>query len=597
MRISGGGTAEKLDRSGKDGMLQINRITDARGRETVSPALDGVHGSRIAAAMKQSYVIGLDFGTLSGRALLVNAADGEELAEAVFAYPHGVMDETLPCGRVLPPKFALQHPEDYLEVLKRTVPEVLRTAGVRAEEIAGVGVDFTASTVLPVDGEGVPLCMKPEYVNEPHAYVKLWKHHAAQPQADEINALARERCETWLEDYGGSISCEWLLPKLLELLRGAPELYARTARFTEAGDWLSLVLTGEETHSAAFAGYKALWNAETGYPSDDFLTALDPRLHGAVGKMLSGRIVPVGGRAGVLCRAGAELCGLAAGIPLAVPMIDGHAAMPALAITGEGDLMMVIGTSCNQFVHSRTRRSIPGICGHVRGGVIPGMDTYEAGQACAGDAFDWFVQNAVPVAYAEEARRRGVSMHQVLRERAMRLSPGESGLLALDWLNGNRCLLGNTGLSGMMLGMTLRTRPEDMYRAWIESVAYGSRMILEQFEAGGIPVRRICAGGGIAQKDEMLMQIYADVLGREICAAGSSQASALGSAVYAAAAAGIYPTVEEAARKMAKPPARVYKPKEGHHAVYNRLYAEYCTLHDYFGKGQNKVMERIRGDM
>lgn len=568
-------------------MKDLNKKPNTCEHKTASSACS-------AEAEKRKYVIGLDFGTLSGRAILVNAADGEELAEAVFAYPHGVMDTTLPGGTPLPPKFALQHPGDYLEVLRRTVPEVLREAGVQAEEIAGIGMDFTACTALPTDKAGVPLCMKPEYANEPHAYVKLWKHHAAQPQANEINELAKVRGEAWLEDCGGDVSCEWLLPKLLELLRKAPELYDKAERFTEAADWLSLVLTGEETRSASFAAYKALWNAETGYPSDAFLTALDPGLHGAAEKMLAGRIVPVGERAGLLSQTGAELCGLPVGTPLAAPMIDGHAAMPALAVTEEGDLMMVIGTSCNQFVHSRTRRSIPGICGHAYSGVIPGMDTYEAGQACAGDAFDWFVQNAVPTAYEEEAKRRGVSVHQVLRERAARLAPGESGLLALDWLNGNRCLLGNTELSGMMLGITLQTKPEELYRAWIESVAYGSRMILEQLETGGISVRRICAGGGIPQKDGMLMQIYADVLGKEISVAGSGQACALGSAIYAAVAAGIYPTVEEAARKMAKPPTQIYTPNEEHRKAYNRLYAEYCTLHDYFGRGQNRVMERLR---
>ena len=539
------------------------------------------------------YVIGLDFGTLSGRALLVRAEDGAEIADAVMEYPHGVMEEFLPDGTSLPQKFALQHPADYIEVLRTVVPEVLRRAGAEPCEVAGIGIDFTACTMLPVDEKGMPLCMKPEFEHEPHAYVKLWKHHAAQGEADAVNALAKEHGEEWLTRYGGQISGEWMLPKILETLHRAPEVYRSAARFTEAADWLSWVLIGSESHSAAFAGYKGLWCEKTGYPSDAFLCALDPSLHGIVGTKLSEKIVPVGGIAGRLGSAGAELLGLPAGIPLAVPVIDGHAAMPAVGVTGEGDLLMVIGTSCNQFVHSAAERMIPGICGHVMSGVIPGLDTYEAGQACTGDGFDWFVRNCVPADYTAEAERRGINIHRLLREKAERLRPGESGLIALDWLNGNRCLLGNTSLSGMMLGMTLRTKPEEIYRAWIEATAYGCRMISEQFEAYGGPVNRICACGGIALKDRMLMQIYADVLGKEICVADSRQACALGSAVYAAVAAGIYRTVPEASAHMAKPATTVYSPDAGRQDVYNGLYREYRVLHDYFGRGENAVMERL----
>lgn len=539
------------------------------------------------------YVIGIDFGTLSGRALLVDAENGSELAEAVSDYRHGVMDRSLPDGQPLPPGFALQHPADYPEVLRTTVRQVLEQAGVGAQEVAALCIDFTACTLLPVDRDGVPLCMKKEWEHEPHAYVKLWKHHAAQPEADAINALAKSRGETWLADYGGTLSCEWALPKILEVLRHAPEVYAATDRFTEAGDWLSRVLTGQETHSAIFAGYKATWNARSGYPSDAFFTALDPRLTGIVGTKLSENILPVGGVAGVLSAAGAELTGLPAGLPLAVPMIDGHAAMPAMHITGEGEMMLVVGTSSAHMINAAAGMQIPGICGYVENGVIPGYATYEAGQACVGDGFAWFIRNCVPADYAAAAAREGKDLHAFLRERAEKLRPGESGLIALDWLNGNRNILINSRLSAMMLGMTLSTRPEEMYRAWIEATAYGTRRIIERYEEYGVKIGRICAGGGIARKDAMLMQIYADVTGKEIRVAGTRQAGALGSAMYAAVAGGIYPDVRAASDRMAPPDAGFYRPIPENRAAYETLYREYRILHDYFGRGANRVMERL----
>ena len=544
--------------------------------------------------MKQ-YVIGIDFGTLSGRAILVDAENGAEIAEATHVYPHGVMDEALPSGRKLPPMFALQHPADYLEALSNTVPRLLEQTGVSPVQVAGIGIDFTASTVLPVNGDGTPLCMLPEFEGEPHAYVKLWKHHASEPQANEINALARERGEAWLNSYGGSVSCEWMIPKILEVLQNAPEVYARTDRFTEAGDWITRVLTGNETHSAVFAGYKACWSAESGFPSNDFFKALDPRLSGIVGSKICAHVNPIGEIAGKLNARGAELLGLPEGIPVALPMIDGHAAMPALGVTDVGELVIVIGTSCNLFVNSRTCPEIDGICGKVRDGVYPELYTYEAGQACCGDIYEWFVQNCVPAAYEREAGARGINLHKLLREKAMKLRPGESGLIALDWHNGNRCIIGNTFLSSMMLGMTLQTKAEEIYRAWIEATAFGSRVIMEQLEKGGVEIHTVYAGGGIASKDEMMMQIYADVLGKEIRIAASKQAGALGSTIYAAVAAGIYPDIASAVRCMTRPCTRVYTPDPENQALYQKLYEEYVTLQDYFGRGGNAVMERLKG--
>ncbi len=543
----------------------------------------------------KKYLIGIDYGTLSGRTVLVDAATGEELAESVLSYAHAVMDEALPCGKKLPAQYALQHPADYLEVLKTTVPDVLGQAGVSPADVAGMGIDFTACTVLPVDEEMKPLCFDPAFAEEPHAYVKLWKHHAAQPHADEITALAAERGEAWLPIYGGKISSEWALPKILQVLREAPEVYEKTARFLEAADWLSVVLTGEETHSAAFAGYKALWNADSGYPSNEFLTALDPKLDGIVGTKLSTKVCGMDQIAGRLSKEGAAMIGLCEGTPLALPMIDAHAAMPALNLTGDGDLMMIVGTSTCHILNSTLKKNVEGICGYVKDGVIPGFYTYEAGQAAVGDIFDWFVKNNVPADYAAEAAERGINLHKLLREKASKLKAGESGLLALDWLNGNRSVLVNANLTGVLLGVTLQTKPEEIYRAWIEATAFGTKMILDAYEKNGITVNTICAAGGIAQKDEMMMQIYADVTGKDIRIGGSTQAGALGSAIYASVAAGLYGNVSEAAAKLSKADKCVYHPIPENQKVYAKLFEEYRTLHDYFGRGANGVMERLRG--
>ncbi len=537
----------------------------------------------------KTYTIGLDYGTLSGRCVLVDCASGRELAEAVCAYPHGVMDDTLPGGEKLPPLYALQHPEDYLQVLRTTVREVLTKTDVAPEQVVGVGIDFTACTVLPVDETGTPLCLNPAYAGERHAYVKLWKHHAAQPEADELNALAEQRGEEWLDIYGGRISSEWMLPKVLEILRDAPEIYAKTARFMEAGDWIVSTLVGKEIHSISFAGYKGLYHNDR-YPSNDFMVALDKGLDGIVGTKISENIVDFTAPAGVLCEVGAELTGLNPGTVVAVPQIDAHAAMPALQITAAGELMLIMGTSACQIVNAKVGQDVKGICGYVKDGVIPGLYTYEAGQAAVGDIFDWFVKNCVPAAYQTEADDRGINLHALLTEKAEKLAVGETGLVALDWLNGNRSVLDDSGLSGLILGLTLGTKPEHIYRALLESTAFGTKMILDALQ---FPIQVIKVAGGIANKNALLMQIYADVLNQPIGICQSTQAGALGSAIYAAVAAGVYPDFGAAAKAMGTPVSKYYYPNPENYAAYQKLYEEYVQLHDYFGRGGNNVMKRL----
>jgi L-ribulokinase len=548
---------------------------------------------------RDKYAIGVDYGTESGRAVLVNVTTGEEVAAAVHPYGDGVIDEHLPgSDEPLPPDFALQNPQDYVEVLKETIPAVLREGGADPEDVIGIGTDFTACTMLPIDEAGNPLCMKPEWRDNPYAWVKIWKHHAAQPEANRLNEIARQRGETWLDLYGGKISSEWLFPKIWETLNHAPQVYEAADRYLEAADWIVLQLTGEEKRNSCTAGYKAIWNKQRGYPSDDFFATLNPRLRNVVDEKLSRNIYPLGQRAGGLTPAMAALTGLEPGIAVPVGNVDAHVAVPASTVVEPGQLVAIMGTSTCIMLLGEEERIVEGMCGVVEDGIVPGFFGYEAGQSCVGDHFAWFVENHAPPAYHEEARRRGLNVHQLLEQKAAQQKPGEHGLVALDWWNGNRSILVDVDLTGLLIGATLATRPEDIYRALIEATAYGARVIIESFDNSGVAVNEIVACGGLPGRNKLLMQIYADVTGREIKVAGTDQAGALGSAMFAAVAAGEevggYGSIFEAAKRMARLQEVVYKPVPAHKAVYDQLFAEYLTLHDYFGRGRNDVMKRLK---
>jgi len=549
--------------------------------------------------LAEKYSIGIDFGTLSGRAVLVEVGTGNIIAAAVKEYTHGVMDEYLPDGKTrLGPDWALEHPADYLEVLSETIPAVLKESGVGAENVIGLAIDFTACTMLPVDKSGTPLCMKEEYKTNPHAYVKLWKHHAAQYEANRLNEIAAERGEKFLGRYGGKTSSEWLFPKIMQILDEAPGIYDVADRFIEAGDWVTMQMTGNERRNSCAAGYKALWSKREGYPSKEFFKALDPRLENVVEDKLSADIYPLGGKAGELTLEMAELTGLKAGTAVGIANVDAHVAVPSLGITEPGKMLMIMGTSTCHMVLGTEEKILPGMCGVVEDGILPGFFGFEAGQSCVGDHFQWFTENCIPAAYMDEAGRRGISIHKLLREKASKLKVGESGLIALDWWNGNRSVLVDVDLTGLIIGCTLQTKPEEIYRALIEATAYGTNMIIETFENSGVKIDELYACGGIAEKDEMMMQIYADVTNREIRISGSPQAVALGSAMFGTVAAGKarggYDSIFEAAKYMSKVKETYYKPNASNVEAYKKLYAEYKLLHDYFGRGQNDVMKRLK---
>ncbi|MBX3055655.1 MAG: ribulokinase [Anaerolineae bacterium] len=545
------------------------------------------------------YAIGVDYGTESGRAVLVNVQTGEEVATAVHPYADGVIDEQLPgSNRSLPHDFALQNPQDYIEVLKVTVPQVLRQSGVSADDVIGIGTDFTACTMLPVKADGTPLCFLPEWRANPYAWVKLWKHHAAQPQANQLNETARQMGEEWLKWYGGKISSEWLIPKIWETAEKAPEVYAAADKFVEAADWIVWQMTGEEKRNACTAGYKAIWNKQKGYPQNEFFAALHPALADVVETKLSREIYPLGQKAGGLTAEMARLTGLNVGTAVPIGNVDAHVSAPASAVTQPGQMVMIMGTSTCHILIGDQERVVEGMCGVVEDGVVPGLFGYEAGQSCVGDHFAWFVDNGVPLAYYEEAQTRGLTVHQLLEEKAAAQKPGAHGLVALDWWNGNRSILVDVDLTGLIIGMTLATKPEDIYRALIEATAYGTRVIIESFEKSGVPVTELVAAGGLPGRNKLLMQIYADVTGRTIQVTGTEQAGAFGSAMFAAVAAGTavggYDSIVDAAANMARLQDVVYTPIPEHQAVYDRLFAEYQLLHDYFGRGANDVMKRLK---
>ena len=548
--------------------------------------------------MMHNYTIGVDFGTLSGRAVLVDTTTGEEVAVAVHEYSHGVMDEKLPDGTPLGVDWALQHPQDYLDVFRVTVPMVMKMSMVTPDQVVGVGIDFTACTVLPVKADGTPLCFLDEFRSRPNAWIKLWKHHAAQDEANRLNTIAEQRKEKFLKRYGGKISSEWMIPKIWQTVNEDPGVYDAADRFIEAADWVVWQLTGRETRNTCTAGYKAIWHKHDGYPSNEFFKALHPRMERLVDEKLLRTLMPVGTRAGSITAAAAGLTGLREGTAVAVANVDAHVSIPAVGITSPGKMLAIIGTSTCHMLLGDTEREVPGMCGVVEDGIIEGFFGYEAGQSCVGDHFQWFVENCTPAEYKAEADAAGIDLHTLLTEKAAKLKPGESGLVALDWWNGNRSVLVDVDLTGMIAGMSLITKPEEIYRALIEATAFGTRMIIETFEENGVPVNEFYAAGGIAEKNAFVMQIYADVIKREIRISGSPQAPALGSAMFGAVAAGKadggFDTIMDAARVMAKVKEQTYRPIGENTASYDRLFAEYRILHDYFGRGANDVMKRLK---
>ena len=534
--------------------------------------------------MSARYTIGLDYGTNSVRALIVNVTNGAEVAAAVWTYSHG------PQGVILSrdPNLARQHPADYVNGAAITIKRALATAnklvkGFSAGQVIGIGVDTTGSTPLPVEANGQPLAFQKKFGHNPAALAWLWKDHTGVNEAAEITALARKMRPQFLAKCGGTYSSEWFWSKILKCLRAAPEVFNAAHSWVELADYVPAALTGTE-HPKKFiagvcaAGHKAMWNAKWGgYPDVAFLSKLHPKL-GKLRARLPTRVHSIDRAVGGLTAAWAKQTGLAAGIPVAVGAFDAHLGAVGSGVA-PGTLVKIIGTStCDIAIAANTKQlaDVPGLCGIVEGSVLPGYFGLEAGQSAVGDLFNWLVNHLQPGG-------REAGSHEALTAGALKLQPGESGLLALDWNNGNRTILVDQRLTGLLIGQTLYTTPAEIYRALIEATAFGALTIINRFEEYGVKISSVVNCGGIAEKSPLVMQIYADVTGRPMKVSRAAQTCALGSAIAAAVVAGAHKDYATAQKKMTGLKPKVFKPNAKAHATYKELYALYKQLHDAFG--------------
>jgi len=541
--------------------------------------------------MSAKYSIGLDYGTNSVRTIIVNTANGSEVATAVWNYSHG--DHGVILSRN--PNLARQHPADYVTGAKTTIQRALALAkrsvrGFHPEQVIGIGVDTTGSTPIPVDGQGHPLALDRRFARNPAAMAWLWKDHTGVAEAAEITELARKIRPQYVAKCGGTYSSEWFFSKVLHCLRTSPEVFDAAHSWVECADWVPAMLTGTEapdklTVGVCAAGHKAMYSEDwNGYPDAEFLSKLDPKL-GELRSRLRPKACAIDRAVGGLTREWACRTGLPTGIPVAVGAFDAHLGGVASGIA-PGTLVKIIGTStCDMMVAPLGEKlpDIPGLCGIVPGSILPGFYGLEAGQSAVGDIFNWFVNYIQPLG-------KKLGTHEALSAAAAKLAPGESGLLALDWNNGNRTILVDQRLTGLLIGQTLYTTPAEIYRALVEATAFGALTIINRFEEYGVKVEQIINCGGIAEKNSLVMQIYADVTGRPIRISRSAQTCALGAAIAGAVVAGKqaggYDDYGAAQKAMTGLKPQIFQPRPAAHAVYQTLYALYRELHDAFGTPQ-----------
>ena len=521
--------------------------------------------------MEEKYTIGLDYGTLSARAVLVRLSDGKVINTSSYDYPHSIMTKDHCYGLELDDNWCLQHPQDYIEAMEKIVREV--AIDVDVEKIIGIGIDFTSCTMLPIDEKGVPLCFKEEFKNHRNAYVKLWKHHGAQLYADRINEQLVASKMADMPVFGGRISSEVMIPKIIETLEEDKDVYDHAYEFIEAGDWLTRILTDSLSRSISFAGYKAWY--DNGYPDEEFFEQLNPSLK-TVSNKLGNKINPMDKAVGCLNQYWANRLGLKEGIQVAPAIIDSHAGVPGSGVCDCHQAMLVLGTSSVIIGLGDHSYSDKGIYGNVKDGIVPGYYAYESGLATVGDLLAWFVENQVPYSYYLEAQDKNISIHQLLSDKASCLKAGDSGLLVLDWWNGNKTPYVDSDLKGAIIGLSLATKPEEIYRALIESTAFATRRIIELYEKQGVIIDEIICSGGISYKNPLFMRIYADVLNKPLKVADSLQTAALGSAIYAAICAnGGYDSYKQAVKHMAHVKDIVYLSDEYNVDKYNQIYELY----------------------
>ncbi len=551
--------------------------------------------------MNHLYTIGIDFGTQSGRAVLVRTKDGKIVARAECPYEHGTYTTRLPSGKICPPDFCLQDARDYEKAVSTMIRDLKHASGVGVDSIIGICIAATACSLVPVDEKFRPLVENAKWADNPHAYLKLWKHHGATHETEYINEIAASRTESFMQRYGGKCNSEWMFPKILEIVHNAPEVYTAAYRFIEIADWITYLFTGEEKRNSCAASYKAFWEKDKGYPNTQFFKALNPMMTNVVQEKLGTEksVCSIGTRSGTITTQASVTFGLKIGTPVAVAHTDAHVAPVAAGIISLHKLLMIIGTSTCDLILDNQLRIIEGMSGVALDGIVPGLFAYEAGESAVGDILNWITTNC-SVDISDLNEKTSQEKHIVLSQKAANLLPGESGLLFLDWWNGNRSILSDADLTGVMTGLTLDTKPEELYRAAIESTAYGQRIIIENFELSGIIIKEVYACGGIAIKNPVFMQIYADILQRDIFVIGCDEVSATGAAIFAAVAAGSsqggYDSIADASNAMKQHFDRVYHPNEHARKIYDALYQEYVRLHDLLGKDSDvlKTLKDIK---
>lgn len=554
--------------------------------------------------MAQKYSLGLDYGTNSVRALLVNTNNGREITTYVHNYKRGVDGIILDRKN---PNLARQDPQDYVESMEICIKQVINQTKKKIKnfssgEIIGIGVDTTGSTPIPVDEKGQPLSFRKEFRNNPNAMAWLWKDHTGYEEAEEITELAKKRNEPYLAKCGGVYSSEWFFSKILHCLRTDSKVFESAYSWVELADFIPGLLTGKQSpaelkRSVCAAGHKAMYNPQWGgLPSKEFLSELDPRL-AELRDNLYTKAYSADVQAGKISPENAKKFGLREDVAISVGAFDAHMGAVGAGIK-PGVLVKILGTStCDMMVVPNKERlsDIPGLCGIVDGSILPGYFGLEAGQSAVGDIFNWFTKNFIPKEYK-------VDVHRLLSQKMSKLRPGESGLLALDWNNGNRTILVDAKLTGLILGQTLHTTPEEIYRALIEATAFGAKVIINRFEEYGVKVEEIVNCGGIAEKNRLLMQIYADILGRPMKISRSAQTCALGAAIFGAVAAGKsmggYETVESAQSAMCGLKDTVYRPNQKNRKTYEELFTLYRQLHDIFGtRGSSYNLFNVMKDL
>ena len=540
--------------------------------------------------------IGLDFGSLSCRGVAVDRYDGTVLCEASYSYPHGVLDNCLPDGTPIPEGFVLQDPQDYLTAMREVLLKL--TDEVEPESIVSLGIDTTASTVIPVDSGFDPMCFREKYRSNPNAWAKMWKHHSIA-QAELITKALEDSGSDIPRHYGGSVGAEFFLPRVMEVCELDPGLYSETETFMELGDWLTSVLAGKEVRSGSMLTCKAAWTPENGYPDASVFSAAAPRFSDICNKLAyrpgsTPMIAWPGQSVGTVCKAAAEKYHLSEKTVLSAPQMDSYAGVVGCGVTEASELHMSMGTSNTFLILSKNDTVVPNICASVRGSIYPGMTTHAAGQSVAGDVLQWFTDNCIPEQYKRRAKSEGMDIHRYLTSLAETLRPGETGLMCLEWFNGSKSVILDPSLSGLILGLSLNTKPEHIYRALIEATAFGARRIIENYEKNAVPVSSVMISGGVSQKNHMLMQIYADIIGKALKVSSCEQAAALGAAAYGAAAAESDRPITEVVKRMCGGVTKVYYPESQNTEKYNALYKEYLSLNEYFGSGGSNIMKRLK---